>query len=352
MLSIRARNVNDAIAMGMTHLHHGGAPQACRSNIGGSSTLEFPTCVATTYENPRERVLWHPVRDANPFFHFFEALWIIAGRNDVEFLQQFNKRIADVSDDGAVFHGAYGHRLRHMRDFDQIEHCINLLRADPDTRRAVLQIWDARYDLGNTASKDLPCNDMVMLKVREGALNIMVCNRSNDIVWGKYGANVVQFSMLQEYMAARLGVNVGRYTHVTDSFHVYDTNPFWQAFMHAIGDGADPMRWFGKDPYCDAVGEVYPYPLFEEAASGAFDRDLAAFFARGLMVHHYYETTAFNEVVIPLYRVHRAYREGDFTAAMTILVNCAPCDWRVACGMWLARRTAKAKQRIIVPGQA
>jgi hypothetical protein len=36
-----------------------------------------------------------------------------------------------------------------------------------------------------------------------------VTNRSNDLCWGMLGANYVHFTILQEYLAARLGV-VGR----------------------------------------------------------------------------------------------------------------------------------------------
>ena len=32
-------------------------------------------------------------------------------------------------------------------------------------------------------------------------LCMTVCNRSNDMLWGAYGANVVHMSMLQEFVA-------------------------------------------------------------------------------------------------------------------------------------------------------
>ena len=109
-----------------------------------------------------------------------------------------------------------------------------MLRADPDSRRAVLQIWDAEADLG-VPSKDIACNTQAMFKVRGGQLNMLVSNRSNDIVWGCYGANAVQFSMLLEYMAARIGVAPGTYRQVSDSFHAYhDTWPEDQRYRRAF----------------------------------------------------------------------------------------------------------------------
>jgi hypothetical protein len=67
-----------------------------------------------------ERVLFDSVRDANPFFHFMEALWILAGRSDVEWLAQWLPSIADYSDDGVSFHGAYGMRLNTHGQLTQV----------------------------------------------------------------------------------------------------------------------------------------------------------------------------------------------------------------------------------------
>jgi hypothetical protein len=78
----------------------------------GQRRLQYPMPIVTTYQNPRERVLFDAVRDANPYFHFMESLWIIGGRSDVPWLAQWLPTIAEYSDDGQDFHGAYGYRLR------------------------------------------------------------------------------------------------------------------------------------------------------------------------------------------------------------------------------------------------
>ena len=48
-----------------------------------------------------------------------------------------------------------------------------------------------------------------ILKIKNGRLQMTVHCRSNDIIWGTYGANAVHFSILQEYVAARIGVDLG-----------------------------------------------------------------------------------------------------------------------------------------------
>jgi hypothetical protein len=178
MYSIKVHNVNEALPIGLALLRDVGQRVAPRGQV----TLEYPGPVATTYINPTHRVLMDPDRDANPFFHFFEAMWILAGRDDVAFLSYFNKRMSDYSDDGERFHAPYGHRLRKAYGFDQIEGVISELETNPDSRRAVAAIWHPALDLAKN-SKDIPCNDTIFFKLRRGKLNMTVACRSNDVVW-------------------------------------------------------------------------------------------------------------------------------------------------------------------------
>ena len=51
---------------------------------------------------------------------------------------------------------------------------------------------------------------------------MLVINRSNDIVWGMLNVNIVTFTLLQEYIAARLGIKMGKYTVMSDNAHIYE----------------------------------------------------------------------------------------------------------------------------------
>jgi thymidylate synthase len=339
MKVIQARNVNDAVVGGAQLLKEGG--QAQHSRAGG--TLEYPEPVCTMYERPLERVLFDPIRDANPFFHLMEALWMLAGRRDVAWLVRFNQRMATYSDDGAIFNAAYGYRWRRQfalktdgeEPSDQLDAIIRMLRADPDSRRAVLQIWDAEADLG-VPSKDIACNTQAMFKVRGGRLNMTVCNRSNDIVWGCYGANAVQFSMLLEYMAARIGIEPGIYRQVSDSFHAYDDT--WPK-ISGIAER------FTGDPY--ARGEVSVHPLV--AAPDSFDAELTRWMdsAPDELDFERWEREAdqatwrnsyFMRVATPIHNSWCAYKSKDHETANQWLDRCAATDWQRAAREWLRRR--------------
>ena len=99
-------------------------------------------------------VLFNSARDCNPWFHLYESLWMLAGRNDVASIAYYAKNMANYSDDGKTLNGAYGFRWRHMvargqpwKGVDQLDILVNHLKADPTSRRAVLQMWNVEDDL-------------------------------------------------------------------------------------------------------------------------------------------------------------------------------------------------------------
>ena len=182
MILISARNVNDAWVQGYELLEKEGIPEKSRNG----EVLVAPYPVTTCYEEPRERVLFDPGRDCNPYFHLMEALWMLVGRRDVEFVARYNKRMKDYSDDGKIFHAAYGYRWRHHWKIDQIQSVIRILAQDQTSRRAYISMWDPDSDL-EKSGKDFPCNVGISFQIHEGRLNMIVFNRSNDIVWGNMG---------------------------------------------------------------------------------------------------------------------------------------------------------------------
>jgi thymidylate synthase len=189
----------------------------------GGETLEL-LHVAFTIEDPIAR--WVTIRTPaiNPAFALVEAIWILAGRKDAAMPTFWNPALPRFAGEGEEFHGAYGWRLRHHFHIDQIERAVAALGTNPDTRQVVLQIWDPAADLpglnGEPVAEDIPCNTASYLKARDGRLEWLQVMRSNDAFLGT-PHNIVQFSILQEIIAGRIGLGLGSYTVVTDSFHVY-----------------------------------------------------------------------------------------------------------------------------------
>lgn len=327
MFAITANNVNDAYYKCIMKFNHDFKQgNLIELNTRGQRRLKIRGPVSTTYRYPRERVLFDVGRDANPFFHFMEALWILAGRDDVEWLAQWLPKISEFSDDGQFFHGAYGLRiLRH----DQVEKAIDRLSRDPHSSRAVIAIYDPSLD-SSYAGKDLPCNCTLFLGIEEGALNLTVANRSNDMIWGAYGANVVQFSTIQEYIAFRLNVKVGWYCQFSNNAHIY---PDTDVAKRVLSDINLPRDFY--DPfYSEQV--VRPYDMFEYGSHEEWMRYLHLFMSdepSGLPF--------FLEVAEPIRDAYLEYKSGDLDGAKATCQDIKATDWQLACTEWIDRRIAK-----------
>ena len=341
---IHARNVNDAYFKGMTYLQECGEHEASRAG----PVLVVPYPVVTVYKEPWQRVLFDPVRDANPFFHLMEALWMLAGRNDATWLDQFVSNFSSRFSEDGTQHGAYGFRWRtHFVDdrlpgddivIDQLQAVIDKLRANQHDRRVVLQMWDTSTDL-LADKKDIPCNLCIMLRIVYSALEITVPCRSNDIIWGAYGANAVHFSILQEYLARKIGVEVGPYYQISNNFHAYVD--VYEAKMQ----GLKPH----SDLYMAEV--VKPTPLIEREQVGGnlkFDEDLRKFFGKVDPRLVDFETPFFNKIAVPMLLSFRCWRGGDREAAIHLLNKEHPAipgkpqpDWILAAKQWYGRRIEK-----------
>lgn len=329
---INVRNVNDALNKVMQLVSD--SPRMWRKvSPRGQETIEWKGTFITEYEKPNERVLFSASRDANPFFHFFEALWILAGRQDVDTLAQFNPKMREYSDDGIKFHAPYGHRLRCQKFGDQILMAIRQLKADRDTRQCVMTIWDPVRDFC-AKSKDIPCNDIIFLKIRDDKLNITVSCRSNDILWGAYGANAVQFSTIQEFIARAVDVGIGTYTQISDSFHIYTDNDAYKRLL---------VHPRSADLY--SYSAMVPYPIMEVGnTADHWLMELRYFFDDPMFVEdNPMEFDGFfTTVVLPLWESWNAYKRRDYGMAIEVLDRkCKAYDWSTACQQWIQRRMEK-----------
>lgn len=176
--------------------------------------------VAFEFEPGKLNLITLKNRALNPFFAIAEAAWVIGGHNELDILSYYLKKYDAFSDDGMTLNGAYGFRLRSCFGYDQLEFAIQELKNSPGSRRCVLNMYSSD-DLRNSTSKDIPCNTSIMLKIRRGALDLTVINRSNDVHWG-IPYNIFVFQVLHCYLARKIGVELGLQRHFTDSLHLYE----------------------------------------------------------------------------------------------------------------------------------
>lgn len=313
---LRVKNVNHAFKEAWWWMRVAGVREASRNG----PVLVAPGMFITEYSRPWERVLFSPKRDANPIFHLMEAIWMIAGEDNVSWLSQFSSNISTYAELDGTMHGAYGHRWR-TRWGDQLTDVIEVLEKDPNTRQAVLEMWDYRSDL-RASKKDKPCNTHIYFDCRGGALNMTVCCRSNDMLWGAYGANAVHFSFLQELMASTLKFDIGTYRQVSNNFHLYTDNEMVKDFL------ANPPH----EPYDEYQEGICGVPLLLEYESFKdFSEDcLHCVHGSKVMI------TEFMKMAVKLRDCYLMRKEGkDYRA---LLDKIPPCDWKVAFIKWTERR--------------
>ncbi|PSK64846.1 Thymidylate synthase 1 [Micromonospora sp. MH33] len=108
--------------------------------------------------------------------------------------------------------------MRHWRGVDQLDHVRRLLKRDPDSRQAVIQLYDPQRD--TRGHRDVPCTLNHRFFIRHGRLEMHTTMRSND-VWLGLPYDLFTATMLHELLAGWLGVELGTYHHHVDSLHVY-----------------------------------------------------------------------------------------------------------------------------------
>lgn len=194
---------------------------------------------------PQDRIIRNPNRKNNLIAQIAETAWVMAGSNDLSYINPFLPRAVDFSDDGRTWRAGYGPRIAGLtytppegflvtkRDnffvesksakiqVNQLENVINILREDPSSRQAFMIVPLPGDNLVSNNTVDTPCTLSIQFLVRDSKLHCFVDMRSNDVVWGTTGINYFEWTFIQEIVASILGYKIGIYTHKANSLHIY-----------------------------------------------------------------------------------------------------------------------------------
>ena len=158
-----------------------------------------------------------------------ETLQLLAGMSNLAQLDAASKgRFTRYADNGRLV-GAYGPRVHQ-----QLWRAVNLLQKDPDTRQAVITIWNGEEQVGIV--KDVPCTQTLQFLIRGGQLRMRVNMRSSDAFLG-IPYDWFMFSRLQMVVADHLGLEVGSFTHTAMSQHLYEEH--LEQANHIIDEDVD-----------------------------------------------------------------------------------------------------------------
>ena len=290
-------------------------------------------------ENPVQRWVtrrWEPI---SPSFALAEIIWILSGSNDAKLLNTWNPALPKYAGYNDVYHGAYGYRIRKNNGFDQLERAYNALRNNAQSRQVVISIWDARIDMpnekGEPADSDIPCNICSFLKVRQGKLDWTQMMRSNDIHRG-FPYNVIQYTTLQEILAGWLGLEVGTYTHYSDSLHYYTTDCFEiNGNIDICSNNTDSLNTT-KEQFDEIISKMYQLMQIM-AFHNISEQELTDLVSLSL------ENEAYDNIMAMI-TLYIAHKKGYNHLEQKLLSTCTN---KVYCDMWNAWLNRKKKSKSI-----
>lgn len=185
--------------------------------------------VSLVIDKPLSCLYMNPFRSSQFKYIAAEFLWYFMGRNDVEYISKYAKFWESIKNDDGTVNSSYGYLLfnnKNEHGLTQYRWALESLANDKDSRQAVLHFnLPIHQRAGN---KDFVCTMYGIFQIRDNRLNFTVSMRSNDVILG-LPTDVAFFVTLQSQMLSHLRnhagypeLELGRYTHIANSSHIYE----------------------------------------------------------------------------------------------------------------------------------
>lgn len=171
-------------------------------------------------ENPAYNIIHSVEREWNARYAEAEWQWYLSGKPSIKELGKIYGKIPPIwekmADKNGDVNSNYGWQWHR---FSQLDKVVEMLKDDPETRRAAISIYDGK-EICHFAT-DTPCTYAIQFTILNGMLNMCVTMRSNDL-WYGFCNDQYCFSELQMLVATRLNIDVGEYYHFAHNLHLYN----------------------------------------------------------------------------------------------------------------------------------
>lgn len=156
-----------------------------------------------------------------------ELVWYFTGRNDADFITPYAKFWDQIKNKDGTVNSAYGNLIfaEELEDGrNQYRWALDSLIQDKDSRQAILHFNKPSHQWNG--NKDFVCTLNGVFQIRDNKLNFTVDMRSNDLILGT-PTDVAFFCLLQMQMLEHLRkyypeLELGKYTHIAHSLHLYE----------------------------------------------------------------------------------------------------------------------------------
>lgn len=167
-------------------------------------------------DNPLDNEIRLAYRNWNKTYADFEWEWYLSGSPDATEIAQRAPIWKNHMDENNHVRSNYGWQWLRK---DQLKLIIDKLIKDPNTRQAVISIYDGKEI--DSYQYDTPCTLSIHFQIVNNLLCMTVNMRSNDL-WFGFCNDQYCFSKLQEMVADKLNIQVGWYYHFTSNIHLYN----------------------------------------------------------------------------------------------------------------------------------
>lgn len=166
--------------------------------------------------NPRDNHITTRWRKWKPDYARLEWDWYLSGDRNAEEISKHAQIWKNCMDGNGNVNSNYGYQWNRG---GQLDYVVNELKRDPNSRRAVISIYDGKEHLDY--NRDTPCTLAITFTLIKKRLHMNVLMRSNDLVYG-FCNDQYCFSNLQYLIAERLDCGIGTYYHFTTNMHIYE----------------------------------------------------------------------------------------------------------------------------------
>ena len=156
-----------------------------------------------------------------------ELVWYFTGRKDTDFITPYAKFWKQIENEDGSVNSAYGNLIftETLQDGrNQYRWALDSLIKDKDSRQAIMHFNKPHHQ--TEGHKDFVCTLNGIFHIRENKLHFTVDMRSNDLILGT-PTDVAFFCLLQMQMLEHLRkyyptLELGTYTHIAHSLHLYE----------------------------------------------------------------------------------------------------------------------------------
>ena len=156
----------------------------------------------------------------------YELLWFLRGDTNIHWLNEHGVTIWDEwADEKGNLGRVYGAQWRDWRGsenkrIDQIARVITQIRANPQSRRLIVNAWNAA-EVDRMALP--PCHVLFQFYVNEGELSCQLYQRSADLFLG-VPFNIASYALLTMMLAQVCELRAGDFVHTFGDLHLYQNH--------------------------------------------------------------------------------------------------------------------------------